>query len=233
MQDGFTDYLGSLTIGALAKQAGVGVETVRFYERRGLVRRPARPRLGSRSYPEDAIGRIRFIRNAQSLGFSLQEIKELLALRVTPGTSCAALRSRAAAKAADVERRLAELKRIHTALGRLVATCPGRGALANCTILEALDSTDISVPESRPPGRKRREKGVLPMKSLEMKIDGMQCEGCASTIQSILSREPGVKSSSVSFPNRAASVFFDPKETDAARLAEAVTKAGFTVESRQ
>ena len=71
------------------------------------------------------------------------------------------------------------------------------------------------------------------MKSLEMKIGGMQCDGCASTIQSILSREPGVKSSSVSFAKRAASVFYDPEETDAARLAEAVTKAGFTMESRQ
>ena len=71
------------------------------------------------------------------------------------------------------------------------------------------------------------------MKSLEMKIGGMQCEGCAGTIQSVLAREPGVKSSSVSFPNRAASVFYDPQETDGARLAEAVTKAGFTVESKQ
>ena len=70
--------MSSLSIGALAKRSGVGVETVRFYERRGLVRRPSRPRAGYRAYPEDAIGRIRFIRNAQALGFSLQEIKELL-----------------------------------------------------------------------------------------------------------------------------------------------------------
>ena len=69
------------------------------------------------------------------------------------------------------------------------------------------------------------------MKSLEMKIDGMQCEGCASTIQSILSREPGVKSANVSFPKRIASVFYEPKDTDAARLAEAVKNAGFSVES--
>ena len=223
----------SLTIGALAKQAGVGVETVRFYERRGLVRRPARPRAGYRAYPEEAIGRIRFIRNAQAVGFTLQEVKELLALRVTAGTSCAAVRSRASAKAADVHRRLAELERIRVALEKLVAACPGRGALTNCTILEALDSTVLEMPEARRPSRKARDKGFESMKTLEMKIDGMQCEGCASTIQSILSREPGVKSSSVSFPKRAASVFYDPDETDGARLAEAVTKAGFTVESRQ
>ena len=69
------------------------------------------------------------------------------------------------------------------------------------------------------------------MKSLEMKIDGMHCEGCAGTIQAVLSREPGVKSSNVSFPKRLASVFYDPEETDAARLAAAVTQAGFIVES--
>jgi MerR family copper efflux transcriptional regulator len=221
-----------LTIGALAKEAGVGVETVRFYERRGLVRRPVRPRGGYRSYPEEAVAQIRFIRNAQGLGFTLQEVKDLLALRVTAGTSCAAVRSRAAAKAADVKRRVADLERIRVALERLVAVCPGRGAIAGCTILEALDSPDLDMLEFRRPARKRREKGA-DMKSLEMKIDGMQCEGCASTIQAILSREPGVKSSSVSFGRRAASVFYDPQETDAARLAEAVTKAGFTVESRQ
>jgi MerR family copper efflux transcriptional regulator len=219
--------MGPLTIGALAIRAGVGVATVRFYERRGLVRRPARPRAGYRSYPEEAVGRIRFIRNAQALGFTLQEVKELLALRVTAGTSCAAVRSRAAAKRADVKRRLADLERIGMALDKLIAVCPGRGAVADCTILEALDSNDI------PGSRRPREKGAASMKSLEMKIDGMQCEGCAGTIQAILSREPGVKSSSVSFEKRAASVFYDPNETDAARVAEAVTKAGFTVESRK
>ncbi len=225
--------MDSLTIGKLAKRAGVGVETVRFYERRGLVRRPARTRSGYRSYPDEAVGRIRFIRNAQALGFTLQEVKELLALRVTAGTSCAAVRARASAKVADVEKRLADLHRIRVALEKLIAVCPGRGALADCTILEALDSSGVGLPESRPPRRKPRKRGAASMKSLEMKIGGMQCEGCAGTIQSILSREPGVNSSSVSFPERAASVSYDPVETDAARLAEAVRNAGFTVEDRQ
>lgn len=224
--------MGSLTIGALAKQSGVGIETVRFYERRGLVRRPARPRLGYRSYPEDIVGRIRFIRNAQALGFSLQEIKELLALRVTTGTSCAAVRSRAAAKLSVVKKRLADMQRIHQALEKLVAACPGRGALATCTILEALDSPDICVPAPLA-ARKRRTKGVQSMKSLELKIDGMQCEACAGTIESILSREPGVKSASVSFPKRNAAVYYEPKETDPARLSEAVKNAGFKVEKAQ
>ena len=225
--------MAPLTIGTLAKNAGVGVETVRFYERQGLLRRPVRPRAGYRAYSEDTIGRIRFIRNAQALGFSLQEVKEMLALRVTAGTSCAALRSRATAKVADVNRRIADLERIRAALEMLVAACPGRGALTRCTILQTLDAHDISVPKRREPRRKRLEKGVLSMKSLEMKIEGMQCDGCASTIQSILSREPGVKSASVSFAKRAASVFYDPADTDGARIAGAVTKAGFTVESHQ
>src|SRR5216684_5349786 len=222
----------SLTIGVLAKKAGVGVETVRFYERRGLVGRPTRPRAGYRSYPADVVGRIRFIRNAQGLGFTLQEVKELLALRVTAGMSCAAVRARAAAKVADVKRRLTDLDRMKAALDSLIAVCPGRGALVNCTILDALDSAEVDVPHRRR-ATKRRAKGVLAMKSLEMKIGGMQCDGCASTIQSILSREPGVKSASVSYPKRTASVFYDPEDTDAARLAEAVRKAGFIVGSRQ
>lgn len=220
--------MGSLTIGALAERAGVGVETVRFYERRGLVRRPPRPRTGYRVYPEDTVGRIRFIRNAQALGFTLQEITALLGLRVTAGTSCAAVRSRAAAKLADVKQRLADLDRIRGALEKLVAACPGRGALISCTILEALDSPANSMPENRPANAKRRKKGAIPMKSLELKIEGMQCDGCASTIQSVLSREPGVKSANVSFPNRAASVFYDPQDTDSARIRAVIEKAGFT-----
>ena len=98
-----------LTISTLADCAGVGVETIRFYERKGLVRRPPRPGTGFRVYPEDAVARIRFIRQAQALGFTLQEIGGLLALRVTPGTDCAAVRSRAVSKLANVEARLAEL----------------------------------------------------------------------------------------------------------------------------
>jgi MerR family copper efflux transcriptional regulator len=225
--------MGSLTIGAVAKRAGVGVETVRFYERRGLVRRPARPRAGYRAYPEDAVARIRFIRNAQALGFTLQEINALLDLRVTAGTSCAAVRSRAAAKLADVRRRQADLERIRVALEKLVAACPGRGGLITCTILEALDSPAAGVPERVAPSARRRDKGAIPMKSLDMKIEGMQCDGCANTIQAILSREPGVKSANVSYAKRSASVFYEPEDTDPARVRAAIEKAGFTVSECQ
>lgn len=221
--------MASLTIGVLASYSGVGVETVRFYERRGLVRRPLRPLTGYRSYPEEAVGRIRFIRNAQALGFTLQEVTELLALRATAGTSSAAVRSRAIAKLADVKRRMKDLERISNALEKLVAVCPGRGALVSCSILEALDSPAMSIPSQNPSVRAKRQKKGSPMKSVEIKIGGMQCEGCASTIQSILAREPGVKSASVSFPKRTASVFYDPKDTDSPRVSAAIEKAGFLV----
>ena len=136
-----------LTIGALASRAGVGVETIRFYERKGLVRRPPRPGRGFRVYPEDTVARIRFIRQAQTLGFTLQEIAGLLELRVTPGTDCAAVRTRAVAKVANVEARLAELERIRGALAKLIAACPGRGAVTTCTILGALAELADRTPE--------------------------------------------------------------------------------------
>ena len=146
-----------LTIGALAKRTGVGVETVRFYERQGLLARPARPGRGYRKYPDSAVERIHFIRHAQSLGFSLEDIAGLLALKLTSGSSCAAVRGKAAAKLADVETRIAKLEEIRSALEKLVAACPGRGALATCTILEALEA---SAPTSQlmPQGPRRRDR---------------------------------------------------------------------------
>lgn len=184
-----------LTIGALADRAGVGVETIRFYERKGLVRRPPRPGTGFRVYAEDAVGRIRFIRRAQALGFTLQEIGGLLALRVTPGTDCAAVRARAVSKLAIVEARLAELERIRGALTKLIAACPGRGALAACTILEAL--AEAGEPVHRP--ARRRSARSTNVKSLELKIQGMHCDGCAGTIEALLAREAGIKGASVSY----------------------------------
>lgn len=224
--------MGSFTIGTLAERAGVGVETVRFYERRGLVRRPPRPGIGYRAYPQETVGRIQFIRHAQALGFTLQEIAALLALRLAAGSSCAAVRSRAAVKLADVERRLEHLERIRDALEKLVGTCPGRGALSACTILEALESSPPGVPAYPPSGARRRKKGATTMKSLELKIDGMHCEGCASTIQTVLSLAPGVKSANVSFEKGAASILYDPKDTDPTQLAAAIENAGFQAAGR-
>lgn len=128
-----------LTIGEVARRAGVGVETVRFYERQGLLEEPARKDSGYRQYADDAVTRLRFIRRAKELGFSLKEIQELLALRLDPATTCAEVRGAAEAKIADVEERIQALQRIKKALKKLTAACSGRGPVSACPILEALE----------------------------------------------------------------------------------------------
>lgn len=166
---------------------------------------------------------MRFIRHAQVLGFTLEEIAGLLSLRTTPGTDCAAVRGRAAARLANVKSRMAELERIHDALEKLVASCPTGKALEHCTILDALDSfTHTARPVSR-----RRHSGGKDMKSLELTIEGMHCAGCAQTIEALLTRETGVKSASVSQPKRSGRVLYDASATDAARLIKTIEQAGY------
>jgi MerR family mercuric resistance operon transcriptional regulator len=130
----------TLTIGRLARSAGVGVETVRFYEREGLLAEPQRRESGYRQYPLDTVRRLRFIRQAKDLGFTLREIQELLDLRVAPDSTCADVRERAQAKIADIETRVAALERVKAALERLARRCRGRGPTTECPILEELDS---------------------------------------------------------------------------------------------
>ncbi|MCA8978978.1 MAG: MerR family DNA-binding protein [Planctomycetes bacterium] len=131
--------MDALTIGQVAKQAGVGVETVRFYEREGLIAEPDRRPSGYRQYPPDAVQRIRFIRHAKELGFSLKEISELLSLRVDPDSTCADVRQRARDKIADIEEKMASLARMKAALERLVTKCRGKGPTTECPILEEID----------------------------------------------------------------------------------------------
>jgi MerR family mercuric resistance operon transcriptional regulator len=130
----------ALTIGQAARSAGVGIETVRFYERQGLLQEPPRRDSGYRQYPEDVVARLRFIRRAKELGFSLKEIKELLALRVDPDTTCAEVRKRAEEKIIDVEAKIEALQKIKKALTKLTRTCSGRGPTSECPILDALDA---------------------------------------------------------------------------------------------
>jgi len=131
-----------LTIGKVARLAGVGVETIRFYEREGLIERPPRRASGYRQYPEETIARLRFIKRAKELGFSLREIKELLELRIAPGTRCEDIRRRANAKINDIEEKLATLRRMKEALEKLTAACSGRGPVRECPILEALEDKE-------------------------------------------------------------------------------------------
>ena len=130
----------ALTIGQVAKHSGLGLETLRFYERKGLIEEPPRTDSGYRQYPEDVVGRIRFIKRAKELGFSLKEISELLSLRVDPGTTCADVRKQTELKLTDVEEKIRALRRIKTALKKLAASCVGTGPTSECPILEALDS---------------------------------------------------------------------------------------------
>jgi MerR family mercuric resistance operon transcriptional regulator len=153
--------MATLTIGQLARSAGVGVETVRFYEREGLLTEPPRKGSGYRPYPDHVALRLRFIRHAKDLGFSLREIKELLALRFGPTTTCAEVRQRTEAKIADIESRIATLRRMKIALRAIAEGCPGEGAIEDCPILAALERDELAVdgghagPDSKASGKAR------------------------------------------------------------------------------
>lgn len=123
-------------IGTLAKRAGVGIDTVRYYERQGLLKPRERLASGYRRYSELELSRLRFIRKAQVLGFSLSEIRELLSLSSHHDVS--RVKKKAEAKLVDVEQRIGELNRIRTALSGLVRACPGHGRPEECPILQAL-----------------------------------------------------------------------------------------------
>lgn len=127
----------SMTIGALARAAGVNVETIRFYQRKGLMAEPDRPPGSVRRYGARDLGRVRFIKSAQRLGFSLQEVRELLTLE--DGTRCREAAALAARHLSDVRARLADLSRMEHALTRLLARCgqTRRGKLS-CPLIQAL-----------------------------------------------------------------------------------------------
>jgi MerR family copper efflux transcriptional regulator len=132
----------SLTIGRLAQQAGVNLETVRFYERQGLLPKPPRSTSGYRLFPAEATRRLRFIKRAQELGFSLNEIRELLALRMSPRTSSAEIRKRAEAKIVDIESKIKSLDSMRRSLHKLAKSCAGCGPVSDCPILENLDGDE-------------------------------------------------------------------------------------------
>lgn len=131
--------MASLTIGRLAREAGVNLETVRYYERRGLLAKPPRSASGYRLFPEDAARRLKFIRRAQRLGFSLGEIRELLLLRVAHRTGGAAVRRKAEAKLADIEAKIKTLESMKRTLRKLTKACGACGPVSDCPILESLE----------------------------------------------------------------------------------------------
>jgi Hg(II)-responsive transcriptional regulator len=129
-----------ITIGELARQTRVSRETVRYYERCRLLPRPSRSVSGYRVFADDAVQRLRFIRQAQELGFSLGEIRELLALRIRAVDTCERVRERAQAKIADIDRRIKALQRMRLVLARLVNACAGRRKTDECPILDSLEA---------------------------------------------------------------------------------------------
>lgn len=131
--------MGTLTIGQLAAKADVNVETIRFYERKGIVPQPPRRESGYRSYPDEMVGTIRFIKHAQELGFSLRETKELLDLRHEQTASCRNVRERAQAKLTDVEAKIASLQRIRNELAHLIVSCDQDGPTESCPILKSIN----------------------------------------------------------------------------------------------
>ncbi len=135
--------MDSLTVSQVAKRAGINLQTVRYYERQGLLAPVSRTDAGYRIFSSDAVRRIRFIKRAQELGFSLKEIKELLSLRIDAPTTQADIRKRTRTKIADVEQKILHLQAIHASLLRMAEDCSGCGALKDCPILESLDGKDF------------------------------------------------------------------------------------------
>lgn len=129
-----------LKTGELAERGSVNLQTIRYYEREGLLPKPPRSSSGYRFYHPDTVRRVRFIKRAQELGFSLAEIRELLTIRVDPMKDCADVRRLAHEKIADIAARIQTLERMSTVLAALAGTCPGCGPASECPILESIDS---------------------------------------------------------------------------------------------
>jgi len=132
--------MNSIGIGMLAKRAGVRIDTIRYYEKSGLLSPASRLASGYRRYGDEQVSRLRFIRRAQELGFTLKDIRELLGLSTQRDVG--KVKRAAERKLADVEARLAALTRVRDGLATLVDACPGHGRPADCPIVRALSQDD-------------------------------------------------------------------------------------------
>ncbi len=130
------------TIGQLAARTDVSVETIRYYERVGLMKQPQRPDSGYRHYPEDARRRLAFIRKAKALGFTLNEILQLLALTTGSESACGNVKETATASIRRIEEQMRALSQMRRALGKLVAECLNGGPNGDCPIIQALEEAE-------------------------------------------------------------------------------------------
>lgn len=136
--------MNGLTIGKLSKMAGVTNDTVRFYERYGLIDPASRSDSNYRLYHKEDARRLRFIRRAKELGFTLNEIKDLLALSQDPKATKADIKNKTEHKIEDIKRKIQDLARIQSALEQLVETCTGHGSAKDCPILQSLTDEEFS-----------------------------------------------------------------------------------------
>jgi MerR family copper efflux transcriptional regulator len=132
----------TMTIGRLAKETRVNIDTIRYYERHGLLPRAARRESGYREYSRDDVARLSFVRRAKELGFSLTDIAELLSLSADRHNGVRGVKRKAERRVADVEQKIHELQRVRRGLKKLIAACPGHGELAKCPIVAALSADD-------------------------------------------------------------------------------------------
>jgi MerR family copper efflux transcriptional regulator len=133
----------ALKIGQVAEGGGVNLQTIRYYEREGLLPEPPRLQSGYRMFPDNTVRRVRFIKRAQDLGFTLSEIKQLLALRIGQERNSVDVRTLAQAKIASIEEKIRTLKNMRRVLSGLAQRCSGCGPSSECPILESIDSDEV------------------------------------------------------------------------------------------
>jgi MerR family copper efflux transcriptional regulator len=127
------------TIGQVAKRSGVGIETIRFYEREGVIPKPSRTESGYRQYDEETIKRLHFVGRAKELGFSLKEISQLLSLRLTPRSNCSEVRKKAVAKLEEINKKISDLQRMRSTLKEVTDACEESKPILSCPILNCFD----------------------------------------------------------------------------------------------
>ncbi len=130
--------MNAFTIGKAARTAGVGVETIRFYEKRGLISQPNATKGKFREYPMTVVARIRFIKRSQELGFTLSEIKDLMRLADSPNSDRKRVKELAQRKTESIRRKIVDLQQLESTLSRLVTDCSGHGRVRGCPIIEAI-----------------------------------------------------------------------------------------------
>ncbi|MBX9625543.1 MAG: MerR family transcriptional regulator [Gemmataceae bacterium] len=134
--------MATLRTAQVAELAGVNVETLRFYERRGILQEPPRRASGYREYPPDTVERVRFIKRAQELGFTLKEVQDLLELRETTRAKAGRVRKVAEAKLEEIEHKIRDLEAMKKSLTELLSTCDGQKTIASCPIIESLSGCE-------------------------------------------------------------------------------------------